>query len=298
MALQECGLNLNRASNELQPHGSIEFPCAGYASRHTARPDDVIPWHWHEELELVLITEGQMNLKTPSVSLLLQKGDVAAINSNTLHYAAAAPECSLHALVFSPALITGGSDSAFAKKYIRPLLSCRSFSVCRMGPDAGEPVSDWFCRAFDALANDRRGFEFVVREQLSHICFHLYETFAAQMETGNAAWDRNSMRIRKMLDFLQERYADRISLKEISGAADLSERECLRCFQTMLQISPVQYLLKYRVMRAAEMLLADPASSISEIAVSCGFDSPSNFTKRFRRFYACTPREYRHLHAE
>ena len=74
MALQECGLNLNRASNELQPHGSIEFPCAGYASRHTARPDDVIPWHWHEELELVLITEGQMNLKTPSVSLLLQKG--------------------------------------------------------------------------------------------------------------------------------------------------------------------------------------------------------------------------------
>ena len=43
------------------------------------------------------------------------------------------------------------------------------------------------------------------------------------------------------------------------------------------------------------MLLEDPAASISEAAVRCGFDSPSNFTKMFRRFYNCTPREYRHM---
>lgn len=43
MALQECGLNLNKSSKELQPHGSLEFPCAGYASSHTDKQEDIIP---------------------------------------------------------------------------------------------------------------------------------------------------------------------------------------------------------------------------------------------------------------
>ena len=67
------------------------------------------------------------------------------------------------------------------------------------------------------------------------------------------------------------------------------------CFQKTLQISPVQYLLKYRIMQGAEMLLADSTSSVSEVATYCGFDSPSNFTKMFKRFYNCTPREYRRI---
>ena len=52
-------------------------------------------------------------------------------------------------------------------------------------------------------------------------------------------------------------------------------------------------LIKYRVMQGAKMLLEEPSSSISETAAYCGFDSPSNFSQHFRRFYSCTPREYR-----
>ena len=39
MGLQTCGLNRNHAQKELQPHGTVEFPCAAYASRHTD-----VPW--------------------------------------------------------------------------------------------------------------------------------------------------------------------------------------------------------------------------------------------------------------
>lgn len=82
-------------------------------------------------------------------------------------------------------------------------------------------------------------------------------------------------------------------MSDISSSAGISERECLRCFQKTIQLSPIQYLLKYRIMQGAEMLLKNPADSISETAVFCGFDSPSNFAKTFKRFYNCTPREYR-----
>lgn len=297
MALQECGLNLNRVSKELQPHGSFEFPCAGYASHHTEKTEDTIPWHWHEEMEIIWIAEGQLKLKTSSSSFLLSKGQIAVINSNILHYAAAAPECTLHSLVFSPLLITGNSESIFAKKYIQPLLSIHSFSGFQISEADTSQVSGWFNRAFEALANDSCGYEFVVRENLSRICFYLYEQFSLQIDAKCSLSRQDDIRIRKMLDFLHENFADNISLKDISNAVNISERECLRCFKKMLQISPIQYLLKYRVMQGAEMLLADPASSISEVAVYCGFDSPSYFAKMFKRFYNCTPRKYQLIHA-
>ena len=60
MALQECGLNLNNVSKELRPHGTIEFPCAGYSSCYTEGTQDVIPLHWYEEIEVIYIKQGQI----------------------------------------------------------------------------------------------------------------------------------------------------------------------------------------------------------------------------------------------
>ncbi len=91
MGLQKCGLNLNNVS---------------------------------KELEIIYIESGQIRVKIPQRSFLLKKGDCLAINANIVHYAAAAPEGSLHSLVFSPALISGNKDSVFAQKYMSPLKTC------------------------------------------------------------------------------------------------------------------------------------------------------------------------------
>jgi len=238
-----------------------------------------------------------MNVKTPSESFLLERGDLVAINSNVLHYASAVGECRLHSLVFSPLLVTGNDNSIYAKKYIQPLISCNSFSGLFIGIGIKD-VSVWFNTAFEALAQDTRGFEFIVRENLSRICFYLYEQFEQQLSEKERPLNQDNLRLRKMLEFIHKNFADSLSLADISNSADISERECMRCFQKTIQISPVQYLLKYRIMQGAEMLFGDKGKSISEIAADCGFDSPSNFTKIFRRYYNCTPREYRQKHIE
>lgn len=293
MALQECGLNLNKASKELQPHGSLDFPCAAYCSSHLDRPEDVIPWHWHEEMEIVYIESGQMEVRIPSRAFLLEQGDCIIINSNVLHYAAAATECKLRSLVFDQILITGNEDLVFAQKYIKPLLTYSHFTHYFIKVGDNENVADWFNRAFEALAQDCYGYEFTVRENLSHICLFLYEEFNPQMNTPNVPQGQDNLRIRKIIAYIHKNFADDISLTEISSAANISERESLRCFKKTIQISPIQYLIKYRIMQGAEMLLKRPTDSISEIAALCGFDSPSNFTQTFKRFYNCTPREYR-----
>lgn len=63
--------------------------------------------------------------------------------------------------------------------------------------------------------------------------------------------DRDDLRVKKMLGCIHENFADNLSLRDVAGAAGISERECLRCFERTIRLSPFQYLLKYRVMRGA-----------------------------------------------
>lgn len=294
MALQVCGLTLNSTRRELKAHGTVDFPCAGYSKLYTARADDVVFWHWHDEMEIMYVRTGRLIVRIPQKTYLLHEGEAVVVNADVLHYAAADPLCRLDSLVFSPALITGSDQSVYAQKYILPLTACSSFDGVVLRREADEPALQAFVCAFDALANDTPGFEFAVRDNLSKLCFALYQQLKPR-SGGDTGPSQNDLRIHEMLSFIQDNYSRDITLTDIARAADVSERECLRCFQRSIQTSPMQYLLKYRIMQGAALLAEHPSSTISEIAISCGFNSPSNFTKLFRRFYNCTPREYRNI---
>ncbi|MGL6197451.1 MAG: AraC family transcriptional regulator [Lachnospiraceae bacterium] len=293
MGLQKCGLKLNHASKELQAHGTLDFPCAGYSEHYTNKPEDIIPWHWHEEMEIIYLKTGELQLHIPAKTYHLKEGDCIIINSNIFHYGVAAPQCELHSLVFNSALITGNDNSVFAKKFILPLISCPSFDWYLFKETDNSRVICDFIDAFAALACDAPGFEFIIRSKISDICFFLYQQFDQEIGTGNTVICHDSIRIKEMLKYIHDHFLDDLSLGEISSVVGIGERECLRCFQRTIQLSPMQYLLKYRIMQGAILLKNNPLHNISEISSSCGFNSPSNFSKLFKRFYNCTPRDYR-----
>ena len=291
MGLQKCGLNLNHSQRELQPHGTAEFPCAGYESRHTASPEDIIPWHWHEELEIAYVAEGIMELRIPGQSYVLRQGDIAVLNGNLLHYAQGDPECALRSLVFSPFLLTGGMGTAFYTKYIHPLMRCPAFT-CHIFPEDKRFIS-CFTEAFDALKWDSFGYEFTVREQLSHIMLDVYRQYEPGIALPGKTHTADSLRAEQMLDFMQRHFREPLTLERISAAGHVGERECLRCFKKTIGESPIQYLMKYRLMQSAHMLHTEQTMSVTEIAQACGFETAGYYSRQFKRFYQCTPREYR-----
>lgn len=293
MTMRECGLHINRQNKEVSAHGSPEFPCAAYYDLYTDAPEDVIPWHWHEELEIIYIASGRMIVRIPSDEYLLEAGDLVAINGNMLHYCIADPACQLQSMVFLPSLIAGSDSLVYEAKYVRPLLSCPAFTGYYIKGSEHPELAEAFLAAHRAVAEDAFGYEFTAREQLTHILLYLYQQLAPQFETSASSLSLDNLRARRMLDYMQRHFAESLTLADIAREADISERECLRCFHKTIGQSPIQYLLKYRVMQGADMLLNTPGRSISEIASACGFDSQSNYTKMFKRFYGCTPREYR-----
>lgn len=294
MGLQVCSLNLDDEKKQLYPHGTAGFPCAAYQRLYMNRPEYVIPWHWHEELEIAYVVSGTLKFQIPAKSFLLTKGDCIAVNSNVLHGAVAAPEYELQSLVFHPRLITGSSDSAFAIKYLSPLTAHAPFDGYVFNEQDHPLEISCFRQAFEALAQDIPGYEFTVRAALSQICYFLYRHFEPEA-SSTAEQNPDQIRIRNMLEYIHTYFPEPVTLPDIARAADIGERECLRCFKRNIQLSPMQYLLKYRVMRGADLLLRERGTSISQIALLCGFDSPSHFSKMFRRFYDCSPKEYRYM---
>ena len=95
-----------------------------------------------------------------------------------------------------------------------------------------------------------------------------------------------------MLAFIHEHYAERLTLEDIADAAAVSARECLRCFRSGIDQSPVDYLLAYRL-RTALKLLETTDLSVTRIAMDTGFGGSSYFSKMFRRTYGRTPVEHR-----
>ena len=105
------------------------FHVREYSSYYTGRQEDSIPWHWHEEIEMVYVAEGRLELKIPSESFYVETG-MRCNQFNVLHYAIAADYCK-HSLVFHPTLILGNEDSVFTKSmYVARILS-RIFPAVR-----------------------------------------------------------------------------------------------------------------------------------------------------------------------
>lgn len=287
-------LTITPQRRELVPHGTLDFPCAFYAECYTPDPGHVLPWHWHDDLEIIYILSGEMTAEIPGHRYSLTAGDCIAFNSGVLHSGHSATSCQIRSVVFSPRLITGGAETIFAKKYITPLTTCSAFRAWVFDREAESDAIRQFTAAYSALDRAPPGYEFIVREQLSAVCLALCQRFAADFQRTDLPHpNQDEVRVQQMLTYIQKNFAHDLTVGAIARAAGIGERECLRCFQKTIHIPPIQYLLKYRMMQGADALLARPADSIAQIAAACGFDSPSNFSQHFKRFYSCTPREYR-----
>lgn len=93
-------------------------------------------------------------------------------------------------------------------------------------------------------------------------------------------------------DFIHEHAGERISLREIAGAANVQASSVVRAFRAHLRCSPGEYLRRVRIENAkGELTSSDRA--VGEIALDAGFYDQSHFANAFRRATGMTPREWR-----
>jgi len=97
---------------------------------------------------------------------------------------------------------------------------------------------------------------------------------------------------RQLVDYIENRLAEPLSLGHLAGQCALSEYHFARMFRESFGLPPHQYLLARRL-NLARHLLRSSQQPFGDIAMACGFASASHFNKRFRQAMGATPGEYR-----
>lgn len=92
--------------------------------------------------------------------------------------------------------------------------------------------------------------------------------------------------------YFHTHYADELSLKDIADAGTMSIAQCNRCFNKMLNVTPYEYLIQYRLQKATN-LLKDATLNVTEISEIVGFNNVTYFTQAFKKVYGISPKKYR-----
>lgn len=99
--------------------------------------------------------------------------------------------------------------------------------------------------------------------------------------------------VNRVIDYIQANLSEALSLKQLSQIACYSKFHFNRIFSAYMGESVYQYIKRVRLEKSAELLQANAKKSITDIALMCGFENSSSFTKSFKKHFTMTPTEWR-----
>lgn len=103
---------------------------------------------------------------------------------------------------------------------------------------------------------------------------------------------RNCERMQAAYSHIMEHFSEHIDHHTLAQKAHLAPASFCRRFKRLTRKTCTQFINEVRLGHACRLLM-ETDQSITEIAFSCGFRNLSNFNRRFRERYACSPRDYR-----
>ncbi len=292
MQVYDIVLDSNR--KEITRHGSFEFPLAVYTTQVRKNILGYIAWHWHEELQFCIVTEGIVDFHIRNDVVSLAKGEGIFINVGQMHKAKnhKGSDGSYICVGFKPSLLTGFLGSIIDTRYVSPYLAAEAPAYCILQGDQTWHISilNWLMEIHEIFALHEEGGELQIQILLLQIWQALVKDFFRVTSPIEAnVWDP---RIKVMMDYIHRHYTENIRLDALAAEVNLSKSACCRTFKKYVRCTVFEYLMDYRLTMSTGLLLTSD-EPITSIAYRCGFGSTSYFIERFRMKSGVSPLVYR-----
>ncbi|MDQ0222730.1 helix-turn-helix transcriptional regulator [Streptococcus moroccensis] len=265
--------------------------------KHTVVKNGIpdILFHWHPEMEIILVREGTANIHIDYDRFESEKDDIILIRPNGLH--------SIHPIdtqthVTDSLMVhldfLGASQMDQASIHLlQPLQNATSKFVLRIQPtDPGYDDLRSTLESILKVEHEKSDFyELELKSLLGHFIYTTYKhNYVRQKMTDD--FYRKNEKIRAIIEYIHRNYYRTLTIAELAEEANYSETHFMTFFKSQTGTSAMDFIIQHRLHLATQEL-KHSVKPVLRIAEEVGFNNLSNFNRQFRKYYHQTPSQYR-----
>lgn len=272
--------------NEKKQHGTDDFPLEYYYINEQNLPNRM-PFHWHKEIELIYILEGELRLYLDEQEYLATPGDLIYISEGVIH-GGESSNCIYECLVFDlkPLLMNTHATRRTLRK-----VELNQIQINQHFNDSFPELLQCVKQLFSSVHKKIPGWELSVLGSLFEFYgIILQNEYYQPMDYINHT-NGKLYHLKPVLEYIEANYPYPITLKTLSHIAGMSPKYFCRFFYAAIHRTPIDYLNYYRIDRACHLMETEDIS-ISEAAYRCGFNDSNYFSRVFKKYKNYTPKQY------
>jgi len=105
------------------------------------------------------------------------------------------------------------------------------------------------------------------------------------------------LKISAAIDYIEKNFDKHITNLALANVTDMSQSSFRNSFKRITGLAPIDYLIKYRIEKAVEMMNENENIQVTDVAFSTGFDNSAYFTRKFKAVVGMTPKKYLKMRA-
>ena len=286
---------VDSARRELEKHGTETFPM-------TVNHDDLwsfegknVPIHWHNDLEINLIREGEAVFQVYQKSCRVRTGEGFLLNRNVPHSCSSPgnEHVRYSTILVRPDFLYGDFGSDVERKCFQPFLQNSAIPCIHLTgfDENGKEILQKLNQVEEAFDRKRFCYELKIKGLLCEAFAMILYGHRQELTKFVPANLQELERLEKMLNYLNMHFTEVISLQDLADQVHLSREVCCRLFKKMTGKTITGYLEEYRVNKSFS-LVQSGQYSMTQITEMVGFSNPSRFASAFRKRFGCNPGEY------
>ncbi len=138
------------------------------------------------------------------------------------------------------------------------------------------------------LTTEREGYA-IAAESIFRLLVLEVSRFYSQMDLVRP---KELYKITTAISYMEKNFAKNISVPMLSNLISMNRSAFYKSFKEMTGCSPIEFLVRIRIKKAAKMLAKNCGMHITDALTMCGFDNSSYFTRQFKSVIGITPREF------
>lgn len=147
-----------------------------------------------------------------------------------------------------------------------------------------------FLKLLTIWNSKKSGFHLEAKAQLYQLANEFFSEFAASKISKN-----DYERILPVKRYIDENFYRTLKISDLSAVCGLSDTHMRRLFTEVFCISPIEYQIDLRILRAKDLLLTG-LYTVGETAEMCGFSDANYFTRIFSTRVGISPLKYKKAH--